>query len=93
MRGVRKGICCLISTANFKTWYRVAYSPKTRAMGASQLVQRYFIFLKTYLFARERERERGHKWEGQRERERDSQADSMLSMEPHMGLDLTTLRS
>jgi len=36
---------------------------------------------------------REHEWEGQREREREFQADSMLSMEPDMGLDLTTLRS
>ena len=31
--------------------------------------------------------------EEQREREKESQADSPLSMEPHAGLDLTTLRS
>ena len=38
-------------------------------------------------------REREHGWEGQRERERESQADSILSGEPDMGLDLMTLRS
>ena len=37
--------------------------------------------------------EREHKQEGQREKERESQADSTLSMEPDVGLDLTTLRS
>ena len=41
------------------------------------------------------ERERGHEWggaEGQRQRERESQADSMLSLEPDVGLVPTTLR-
>ena len=37
--------------------------------------------------------ERDHEQEGQREREREIQADSMLSAEPDMGLDLKTLRS
>lgn len=31
-----------------------------------------------------------HNWEGQTERERESQADSFLSAEPNMGLDLMT---
>ena len=31
--------------------------------------------------------------EGQRERERESQVDSLLSMEPNAGFELTTLRS
>jgi len=44
----------------------------------------YFIYL------REREHEQG---EGQRERETESLADSVLSMEPDMGLDPTTLRA
>ena len=43
------------------------------------------VVLKVYLFTLERGEE------GQRERE--SQADSLLSMEPHVGLTLTTLRS
>ena len=34
-----------------------------------------------------------HEQEGQRKRERESQADSILSMEPNIVLDLTTLKS
>lgn len=34
-----------------------------------------------------------HEWEGKRERERSSPADSLLSMEPTVGLDLKILRS
>ena len=43
------------------------------------------VIFKKYLFILERE--------GQRERERETQADSMLSVEPNAGLYLTTLRS
>ena len=49
------------------------------------------IFLKIYLFYKERDKE--HKQEGQRERKRKSQAESMPSLKPNMGLNLTTLRS
>ena len=45
------------------------------------------IFLKKDLFILEREGEQG---EGQRVRERESQADSLLSMEPKAGLHLIT---
>ena len=53
----------------------------------------YDDFLKIFYLFREREKE--HVCGGQREREeeRKPQADSMLSTEPHVGLDLTTLRS
>ena len=33
-----------------------------------------------------------HKWEGQRKRVRESKADSVLSVEPDMGLDPPTLK-
>ena len=46
---------------------------------------------KIYLFISERESE--HKWERQRARERESQTDSMLSVEPDVGLSLMTMRS
>jgi len=47
-----------------------------------------------YLFLqRERERKHEHEREGKKERERESQAYSVLSAEPHVALDLMTLRS
>ena len=46
-----------------------------------------FIFLKIYLF----ERESTHTQAGGAERE--AQVDATLSVEPHVGLDLMTLRS
>ena len=58
----------------------------------------FIVFLKRFIYLLEREHGRG---QGQRKRERDSQADSMLGMEPDTEpdmepgteLDLTTLRS
>ena len=52
------------------------------------------IFLRLFIYLKESvcvsgERSRG----GGRGRGKESQADSMLSMEPHAGLDLTTVRS
>lgn len=44
---------------------------------------------KNYLF----ENESAQEWEGQKERERESQTDSMLNVELHMGFDLMTMRS
>ena len=55
----------------------------------------FFFLMFTYLF-RERGRvcARAHSGgEEEREGERESQAGSVLSMEPRVGLDLTTLRS
>ena len=49
----------------------------------------FFFFLKFYLFIWETEREEAER----RDEERESPTDSLLSMEPHMGLDPTTLRS
>ena len=49
----------------------------------------FFFFNDLFTYLRERERER---FKGGREGERESQADSLLSMEPHVGLDPTTLR-
>jgi len=43
--------------------------------------------------AKEREKEREHKQEGKREREGESQANSVLSTEPSVGLNLMTLGS
>lgn len=50
-----------------------------------------FLFFKRFidLF----ERERNNRRQGQRKRERESQADSVLSTDPDVGLDFTTLRS
>lgn len=56
------------------------------------LLYEFILFI--YIFVRERGREQASmagKAEGEEERE--SQADSMLSTEPDLGLDLTTLRS
>jgi len=46
-------------------------------------------FFEIHLFERGQE----HELEGQRERGRESEADSTLSMELDMGLDLVTLKS
>ena len=43
-----------------------------------------------FIYLREREHKQGKQQRGRRGRERISQADSMLSAEPDMGLDLTT---
>ena len=48
------------------------------------------LFLKKVYLFEEREHVQEHEWEEQRERERESQADSALSMEPNVGLDLRT---
>lgn len=52
---------------------------------------RKLYFYNIYLFGGEREQEQ--EGERGRERERESQVDSMLSGEPDLGLDLTTLKS
>lgn len=44
------------------------------------------------MYLRETEKERENEEKGQREREKDSQADLSLSVEPHAGLDVMTLR-
>lgn len=51
-----------------------------------------FFFRFMYLFERGRARALEHSGEGRQEMERETQADSMLSKEPAMGLELPTLR-
>ena len=50
------------------------------------------IYFRDYLFEKERDRER-ECVNGGRDRGKKSQADSLLSMEPHIGLNLMTLKS
>lgn len=51
----------------------------------------FFFFLDLFTYYTERERVCAEG--GSEERERESQIESLLTEEPHVGLDLTTLRS
>lgn len=52
-----------------------------------------FIYLPIYLRERESERACAHHRERQGEKEKESHSDSLLCIEPNVGLDLTTLRT